>query len=164
MAYMKLTILGAGGVDADDNELEDLSMTTGSDALVGRCKMSAVYWTKSTDGQWSDRQNPGLLTFQLSLQYVEFRKQMYSPNSIEAYLLIKPIDIGTIKYKAFPSKEQLNKLFANRLVENLQPGQDDDPGKILPHVDGKTPWGGDPVRRDREFLDYKEQYRDEAET
>ena len=117
MAYMKLTILGAGGVDADDNELEDLSMTTGSDALVGRCKMSAVYWTKSTDGQWSDRQNPGLLTFQLSLQYVEFRKQMYSPNSIEAYLLIKPIDIGTIKYKAFPSKEQLNKLFANRLVK-----------------------------------------------
>lgn len=117
MANMKLTILGAGGVDENDKSLTDLSMTTGSDAVVGRCKLKVTYWTKASGGAWSKVDNEKELTFLLTLQYVEFRKQMYSPNSIEAYLLIKPLDETTLTYKAFPSKSQLNTLFANRLVK-----------------------------------------------
>ena len=117
MANMKLTILGAGGVDENDSPLTDLSMTTGSDAVAGRCKLKVTYWTKASGGVWKKVDNEEELTFLLTLQYVEFRKQMYSPNSIEAYLLIKPLDTSTVKYKAFPSKSQLNTLFANRLVK-----------------------------------------------
>ena len=116
MANMKLTILGAAGVTENGDALEYLSMTTGSDAKAGRCKLTAVYWTKVSGGTWGDQQKETELTFLLTLQYVEFRKQMYSPNSIEAYLLIKPLDTDTETYKAFPSKEQLNNLFATRKV------------------------------------------------
>ena len=41
MANMKLTILGAAGVTENGDALEYLSMTTGSDAKAGRCKLKA---------------------------------------------------------------------------------------------------------------------------
>lgn len=117
MANMKLTILGASGVNEDGDALEYLSMTTGSDAVAGRSKQRAVYWTKDpNDTKWGNMQSEDDLIFLFTLQYVEFRKQMYSPNSIEAYVLIKPLESKTVNYKAFLSKEQLNNLFATRKV------------------------------------------------
>ena len=97
MAKMKLTILGAAGVDESDSPVENLSMTTGSDAVAGRCKFKVVYWKKASGAtSWEKQQNEEELTFLLTLQYVEFRKQMYSPNSIEAYVLIKPLESGSL--------------------------------------------------------------------
>ena len=117
MANMKLTILGAAGVTEDGKALEYLSMTTGSNAKAGRCELKVAYWTKdSEETSWGNIQSEEEMTFLLTLQYVEFHKQMYSPNSIEAYVLIKPLESGSQKYKAFPSKEQLNNLFATRKV------------------------------------------------
>jgi hypothetical protein len=117
MANMKLTILGASGVNEDGDALEFLSMTTGSDAVAGRSKQRAVYWTKDpNDKKWGNMQSEDDLIFLFTLQYVDFRKQMYSPNSIEAYVLIKPLESKTVNYKAFLSKEQLNNLFATRKV------------------------------------------------
>lgn len=117
MANMKLTILGAAGVTEDGDALEYLSMTTGSDAKAGRSKQRAVYWTKDPkDTTWGNMQSEKELTFLFTLQYVEFRKQMYSPNSIEAYVLIKPLETTSVNCKAFLSKEQLNNLFATRKV------------------------------------------------
>lgn len=117
MAYMKLTILGAGGVDESDIPVDNLSMTTGSKAIAGRKKFKVSFWTRDADSkEWDKMDNEQELTFLFTPQYVEFHKQMYSPNSIEAYILIKPLEIGSVKYKAFLSKEQLNNLFATRKV------------------------------------------------
>lgn len=118
MANMTLTIIGASAVDDKGKELSDLSMTTGAAAAAGRCKLKAVYWSKSKRAtEWGSMHDEAELTFLLTLQYVEFHKQIYSPNSIEAYLLIKPEDSTMDNYKAFPSKDQLNDLFATRLVK-----------------------------------------------
>ena len=115
---MTLTILGVKAVDSNNKEINGLSMTTGSGAAAGRCKLTVSYWKKDpSDTDWGSKQNEKELTFLFTLQFAEFHKQIYSPNSIEAYILIKPEDSDTDVYKAFPTRDQLNELFATRVVK-----------------------------------------------
>ena len=119
MAKMTLTIPKASAVDSSGNKLDTgLSMTTGAGATAGRSILKAEYYTKGKkDTSWGKKQDEKDLTFLFTLQYVEFHKQIYSPNYIEAYILIQPEDIDSKTVKAFPSKDQLNELFATQLVE-----------------------------------------------
>ena len=116
---MTLTINKAYALDDNGKDASvDITMITGAGAKAGECKLSTAYWTKNANSDnWGSMKQEKVLTFQLTLQYVEFHKQMYSPNSIEAYILIKPKDSGSTVYKAFPSKDQLKDLFANKVVE-----------------------------------------------
>lgn len=119
MAKMTITIPKASAVDSSGEALATgLSMTTGANAAAGRSILKAEYYTKGKkDKSWGEKQSETDLTFLFTLQYVEFHKQIYSPNYIEAYILIKPEDIDSKVVKAFPSKNQLNELFATKLVE-----------------------------------------------
>ena len=119
MAKMTLTIPKASAVDSSGKKLDTgLSMTTGAEAAAGRSVLKAEYYTKGKkDKTWGEKQDEKDLTFLFTLQYAEFHKQIYSPNSIEAYILIKPEDIDNKVVKAFPSKDQLNELFATQVVE-----------------------------------------------
>ena len=119
MAKMTLTIPNASAVDSSGKKLDTgLSMTTGAEAAAGRSVLKAEYYTKGKkDKTWGEKQDEKDLTFLFTLQYAEFHKQIYSPNSIEAYILIKPEDIDNKVVKAFPSKDQLNELFATQVVE-----------------------------------------------
>lgn len=119
MAKMTLTIPKASAVDSSGKKLDTgLSMTTGAEATAGRSILKAEYYTKGKkDKTWGEKQEEKDLTFLFTLQYAEFHKQIYSPNYIEAYILIKPEDIDSKVVKAFPSKDQLNELFATQLVE-----------------------------------------------
>ena len=119
MAKMTLTIPKASAVDSSGKELDTgLSMTTGAEAAAGRSVLKAEYYTKGKkDKTWGEKQDEKDLTFLFTLQFAEFHKQIYSPNYIEAYILIKPEDIDNKVVKAFPSKDQLNELFATQLVE-----------------------------------------------
>ena len=116
---MTLTIPKASAVDSSGNKLDTgLSMTTGAEAAAGRSVLKAEYYTKGKkDKTWGEKQDEKDLTFLFTLQFAEFHKQIYSPNYIEAYILIKPEDIDNKVVKAFPSKDQLNELFATQLVE-----------------------------------------------
>ncbi len=116
MANMKLTILGVSGIDKDGKAFENLSMTTGSDAVAGSKNYNMTFWTRDTNATTWVEQEVAEVPFLFTLQYIELRKQMYSPNSIEAYVLIKPMDAGSIRRKAFLNKEQINDLFATRKV------------------------------------------------
>ena len=119
MAKMTLTIPKASAVDSSGKKLDTgLSMTTGAEAAAGRSILKAEYYTKGKmDTSWGTKQSETDLTFLFTLQYVEFHKQIYSPNYIEAYILIKPEDIDNKVVKAFPNKNQLNELFATQLVQ-----------------------------------------------
>ena len=119
MAKMTLTIPKASAVDSSGKKLDTgLSMTTGAEAAAGRSVLKAEYYTKGKkDKTWGEKQDEKDLTFLFTLQFAEFHKQIYSPNYIEAYILIKPEDIDNKVVKAFPSKDQLNELFATQLVE-----------------------------------------------
>ena len=119
MAKMTLTIPKASAVDSSGNKLDTgLSMTTGAEATAGRSILKAEYYAKEKkDTSWGEKHEEKDLTFLFTLQFAEFHKQMYSPNWIEAYILIKPEDIDKKVVKAFPSKDQLNELFATQLVE-----------------------------------------------
>ena len=116
---MTLTIPKASAVDSSGKKLDTgLSMTTGAEAAAGRSVLKAEYYTKGKkDKTWGEKQDEKDLTFLFTLQFAEFHKQIYSPNYIEAYILIKPEDIDNKVVKAFPSKDQLNELFATQLVE-----------------------------------------------
>lgn len=119
MAKMTLTIPKASAVDGSGKKLDTgLSMTTGAEAAAGRSILKAEYYTKGKkDTSWGEKHEEKDLTFLFTLQFAEFHKQIYSPNYIEAYILIKPEDIDNKVVKAFPSKDQLNELFATQLVE-----------------------------------------------
>ena len=116
---MTLTIPKASAVDSSGKKLDTgLSMTTGAEAAAGRSVLKAEYYTKGKkDKTWGEKQDEKDLTFLFTLQFAEFHKQIYSPNYIEAYILIKPEDIDNKVVKAFPSKDQLNELFATQVVE-----------------------------------------------
>ena len=118
MAKMTLTINDAYALDDNGKGTsKKIEMITGAGAKADTCKLKAAYWTKNASSDnWGNIKPEKVLTFQLTLQYVEFHKQMYSPNSIEAYILIKPMDSGSTVYRAFPSKDQLNDLFASKVV------------------------------------------------
>ena len=119
MAKMTLTIPKASAVDSSGKKLDTgLSMTTGAEAAAGRSILKAEYYAKEKKAtSWGEKHEKKDLTFLFTLQFAEFHKQIYSPNYIEAYILIKPEDIDNKVVKAFPSKEQLNELFATQLVE-----------------------------------------------
>ena len=119
MAKMTLTIPKASAVDSSGKELDTgLSMTTGAEAAAGRSILKAEYYAKAKKAtSWGEKHEEKDLIFLFTLQYAEFHKQIYSPNYIEAYILIKPEDIDNKVVKAFPSKDQLNELFATQLVE-----------------------------------------------
>ena len=119
MAKMTLTIPKASAVDSSGKELDTgLSMTTGAEAAAGRSILKAEYYAKEKKAtSWGEKHEKKDLTFLFTLQFAEFHKQIYSPNYIEAYILIKPEDIDNKVVKAFPSKDQLNELFATQLVE-----------------------------------------------
>ena len=119
MAKMTLTIPKASAVDSSGKKLDTgLSMTTGAEAAAGRSILKAEYYAKEKKAtSWGEKHEEKDLTFLFTLQFAEFHKQIYSPNYIEAYILIKPEDIDNKVVKAFPSKDQLNELFATQLVE-----------------------------------------------
>ena len=95
---MTLTIPKASAVDSSGKKLDTgLSMTTGAEAAAGRSILKAEYYAKEKKAtSWGEKHEKKDLTFLFTLQFAEFHKQIYSPNYIEAYILIKPEDIDNL--------------------------------------------------------------------
>ena len=100
---LKLCLLDVkGSVDKDKKSINNLSMAMGSSLEIGRLVYTTTYYTrKSDDSDWVYQNEAQPIVFEFSLKHINFKKQMYSPNEIEAKILIIPSVIDSLFVKAF---------------------------------------------------------------
>ena len=118
---LKLCLLDVkGSVDKDKKSINNLSMAMGSSLEIGRLVYTTTYYTrKSDDSDWVYQKVAQPIVFEFSLKHINFKKQMYSPNEIEAKILIIPSVIDSLFVKAFIPLPDLYNLFSKKKV-NLQ--------------------------------------------
>jgi len=89
----KLSILNVKGcVDKENKSVSDLSMTIGTTPISsGRLKYNTTYEQRSNDSApWIEVNEKKDLVFEFTPKHLCFHKQMYSPNVIEADILVIP--------------------------------------------------------------------------
>ena len=115
----KLSILNVEGcVDKENKSVSDLSMTIGTTPISsGRLKYNTTYEQRSNDSApWIKVNEKKDLVFEFTPKHLCFHKQMYSPNVIEADILVVPEEINSTSIRAFIPNEDVYRLFSKKFV------------------------------------------------
>lgn len=115
----KLSILNVEGcVDKENKSVSDLSMTIGTTPISrGRLKYNTTYEQRSNDSSpWIKVNEKKDLVFEFTPKHLCFHKQMYSPNVIEADILVIPEAINNLSTRAFIPNEDVYRLFSKKFV------------------------------------------------
>lgn len=115
----KLSILNVEGcVDKENKSVSDLSMTIGTTPISsGRLKYNTTYEQRSNDSApWIEVNEKKDLVFEFTPKHLCFHKQMYSPNVIEADILVVPEEINSTSIRAFIPNEDVYRLFSKKFV------------------------------------------------
>lgn len=115
----KLSILNVEGcVDKENKSVSDLSMTIGTTPISsGRLKYNTTYEQRSNDSApWIKVNEKKDLVFEFTPKHLCFHKQMYSPNVIEADILVVPEEINSTSTRAFIPNEDVYRLFSKKFV------------------------------------------------
>ena len=115
---LKLSLLDIeGSVNSKVEPTKELSMVMSSTMEIGRLQYTTTYSTRESDDKaWEAVTTAKPIIFEFSLKHISFKKQMYSPNEIEAKILVVPAMLNNLSVKAFIPIPNLYKLFAKKKV------------------------------------------------
>ena len=116
MAKLTLTIHDV--FTDEDEKTKDVSISLGDKIVEGEFKRTVNYWERPVSGigKWEMADLAETLTFKLSISTFNVHQKMYSPDKIEAEILIQTESTETHERKAQFSKNDLVGIFAKKRV------------------------------------------------
>ena len=116
MAKLTLTIHDV--ITDEDVKTKDVSISLGDKIVEGEFKRTVDFWQRpvSDFGKWEMAEQAASLTFKLSISTFNVHQMMYSPDKIEAEILIQAESSDTHERKAKFSKNDLVGIFAKKRV------------------------------------------------